>query len=145
MTDLFESLMRDHREVEKLFAAYRENGEDATAHAICDALAVHAQAEEEVLYPEVRRLVDDGDDLANQAEAEHAAAQLLIARVYEAPPIDLHELIAELQSAVELHVASEENALFPKLREAGADAEALGQKLTTARAEATSRSSNQVG
>jgi len=145
MTDLFASLTQDHREVERLFANYAEHGEDATAHAICDALTVHSQAEEEVLYPEIRRLVDGGDDLANEAEAEHASAKLLIARVYETPPADLHPLIEELRSATELHVASEENALFPKLRDAGADAEALGRKLETARAEAPSRSSGLVG
>jgi len=145
MTDLFESLAQDHREVEQLFAAYAERSEDATAHEICDALTLHTQIEEEVLYPEIRRLVDGGDDLANEAEDEHASAKLLIARVYEAPPIDLTEIINELRSMVELHVASEENALFPKLREAGADAEALGGKLDAARAEATSRSSGQVG
>jgi hemerythrin superfamily protein len=145
MTDLFESLTQDHRDVEALFAAYAERGEDATAHAICDALTVHTRAEEEVLYPEIRRLVDGGDDLANQAEAEHASVKLLIARVYETPPADLHGLIDQLRSTVELHVASEETALFPKLRDAGADAEALGRKLDAARAEAPSRSSGQVG
>jgi iron-sulfur cluster repair protein YtfE (RIC family) len=98
-----------------------------------------------VLYPEIRRLVDGGDDLANEAEAEHAAAKLLIARVYETPPADLHDLIDELRTAIEIHVASEENALFPKLRDAGVDAEALGRKLDAARGEATSRSSGQVG
>src|SRR3954471_1437868 len=97
MADLIESLCRDHREVEQLFAAYAENSEDRLAHEICDALTLHSEVEEQVLYPEVRRLVDGGDDLANDAEAEHGAVRALIAHVYEAPPIDLRPLVEELR------------------------------------------------
>src|SRR4051812_13454452 len=104
MVDVFESLSRDHRSVEALFGAYEENGEDATAHRICEELTIHAEAEEEVLYPEVRRLVDGGDDRANTAEAEHAAVRALIARVYESPPSDLRPLMDAIRTAVEGHV-----------------------------------------
>jgi len=145
MTDLLEALGREHSDVKKLFASYAESGDDATAHKICDALTLHAQVEEEVLYPEVRRLVDDGDDLANTAEAEHAAIRALIAHVYESPPPDLRPLVDELRRNVEHHVAIEESELFPMLRASGADVEALGQKFDAARGEASSRSSGQVG
>ncbi len=101
--------------------------------------------EEQVLYPELRRIVDDGDDLANVAEDEHGAVRALIARVYEAPPPDLAPLIDEMRQLVERHVESEENDLFPRLRDSGADAEALGRRADAARGEASSRSSGQVG
>jgi len=145
MTDLFDALSRDHRDVEQLFARYAETGDDVVAHRICDALTLHTEVEEAVLYPELRRIVDDGDDMANDAEAEHAAIRLLIARVYESPPIDLRPVIDEIRKGVEHHVMIEEGELFPQLREAGADAEALGRKLETVRGEASSRSSGQVG
>ena len=145
MTDIFELLIRDHREVEQLFEQYATNGDDAVAHEICDALTLHSEVEEQVLYPEVRRIVDGGDDLANIAEGEHGSVRLLVARVWEAPPADLHPLIGEMRTEVARHVASEENDLFRELREAGADAEALGRKAEAARAEAPSRSSGQVG
>jgi hemerythrin superfamily protein len=145
MTDIFESLARDHRDVEKLFARYAETGDDAIAHDICDALTIHTEVEEHALYPELRRIVDDGDDMANVAEAEHAAARVLIARIYETPPIDLRPLVDELRATVEHHVAAEESDLFPRLRESGADAEALGRKADAARGEVPSRSSGQVG
>src|SRR4051812_5352984 len=128
MTDLLEALTRDHREVERLFATYADSGDDAVAHEICDALTLHSEVEEQVLYPEVRRFVDGGDDLANDAEAEHAAVRALIARVYEAPPIDLRPLIDELRKNVDHHVESEERDIFPNLRDAGVDLEALGRK-----------------
>ena len=145
MTDLFDALSRDHRDVEHLFARYAETADDVVAHEICEALTLHAEVEEAVLYPELRRIVDDGDDMANVAEAEHGAMRLLIARVYESPPIDLSPLIDELRTDVEHHVTVEEVDLFPLLREAGANAEALGQKVDMVRGEASSRSSGQVG
>ncbi len=145
MTDLFESLSSEHRDVERLFASFEKDHDDATAREICDALTLHTQVEEQVLYPELRRIVDDGDDLANVAEDEHGAVRALIARVYEAPPPDLAPLIDEMRRLVERHVESEENDLFPRLRDSGADAEALGRRADAARGEATSRSSGQVG
>jgi len=124
---------------------FASDGDDATARQICDALTLHAEVEEQVLYPEVRRIVDDGDDLVNDAENEHGAARALIARVYEAPPPDLEPLMNEMRAMVEEHVHSEESSLFSKLREAGADLDALGHRADAVRGEATSRSSGQVG
>jgi hemerythrin superfamily protein len=145
MTDFFESLANDHRDVEKLFSAFETDHDDATAHEICAALTLHAEVEEQVLYPEIRRIVDDGDDLANAAEDEHGAVRALIARVYEAPPPDLGPLMDEMRQLVERHVQSEEVELFPRLRDSGADPEALGARADAARGEAVSRSSGQVG
>ena len=54
-------------------------------------------------------------------------------------------MIDELRTGVEGHVAAEEGDLFPRLRESGADAEALGAKLEMVRGEASSRSAGQVG
>jgi hemerythrin superfamily protein len=143
--DLFEALSRDHRDVAHLFDRYDQSADDAVAHEICDALTLHAEVEEQVLYPELRRIVDGGDDMANVAEAEHAAMKLLIAHIYESPPPDLRPVIGELRRTVEHHVTEEERDLFPRLVDAGADSEALGAKLEAVRGEAASRSSGQVG
>src|SRR4051812_23268440 len=145
MTDIFEMLSNDHREVEQLFDRYRQTHDDVVAHEICDALTMHAEVEEQVLYPELRRIVDDGDDLANDAEAEHATMKLIIARVFESPPPDLRPVIDELRETVEHHVSNEERNLFPRLMDAGADGDALGQKLEAVRGESPSRSSGTVG
>jgi hemerythrin superfamily protein len=145
VTDLFESLSSDHREVEGLFTSFADDQDETTARQICDALTLHSEIEQQVLYPEVRRIVDDGDDLANTAEDEHAAIRALIARIYEAPPPDLTQPIDELRALVERHVRAEETDLFRRLREAGADADALGRRADSVRGEASSRSSGQVG
>jgi hypothetical protein len=77
--------------------------------------------------------VDGGDDLADVAEQEHAAAKSIIARIDGSTPADLFDLVAELRSEVEHHVESEESELFPQMRESGVDAELLGAELERAR------------
>ena len=115
MTDIFEALCVDHRDVERLFEQYRDQAEDAVARNICEALTMHAEVEEQVLSPELRRIVEGGDDLANDAEAEHGVVRLLIARIQETPPADLRPLVEELRKNVEHHVAAEESDLFSRL------------------------------
>ena len=57
----FEVLTAQHREVEALFARYAGEPDDATARRICELLTRHTELEERALYPELRRLVDNGD------------------------------------------------------------------------------------
>ena len=69
----------------------------------------------------------------------------LIARMQQTPPADLQPLVAEIGTHVRAHVAHEESAVVPALRDAGADADALGRRLVAAKGEAPSRSSGEVG
>jgi hypothetical protein len=133
MTDGFEILSHDHREVERLFETYLHDNEDSIAHEICERLGVHARVEEEALYPVLRRYVDGGDDLADMAEQEHTVAKGIIARIYDSPPGSLFDLVADLRSEVEHHVESEESELFPQMRDAGIDAGMLGAEIEGAR------------
>ncbi len=48
--------------------------------AICQALTVHAQIEEEIFYPAVREALDDAA-LIDEALEEHAEAKALIAEI----------------------------------------------------------------
>ena len=48
--------------------------------SICRALSVHAQIEEEIFYPAVRKVIGD-DGLMDEALAEHAEAKELIAEI----------------------------------------------------------------
>jgi hypothetical protein len=133
MADGFEILSEDHRQVERLFDTYTHDPEDSIAHDICARLSVHSRVEEAALYPALRRYVDGGDDLADVAEQEHAAAKSIIARIYDSPPEQLFNLVAELRSEVAHHVESEESELFPEMRESGVDAGVLGAEIEGAR------------
>jgi hemerythrin superfamily protein len=133
MPDGFEMLAEDHRTVQRLFETYLHDNEDSVAHEICEHLSVHARVEEAALYPALRRYVDGGDDLADQAEQEHSSMKTLIARVYDSPPGGLLDLISELRSDVEQHVGREESELFPQMKESGVDAGLLGAEIEGAK------------
>jgi hemerythrin superfamily protein len=130
----FEILTAQHREVAALFGRYSGEPDDVTARRICELLTRHTHLEEQALYPELRRLVDNGDDFADQAEAEHALAQTIIAHIYDSPPEDLRPVVEELERTVSAHVRDEEDRLFPAMIEVGVDADKLASKLQAATA-----------
>jgi hemerythrin superfamily protein len=132
-------LMADHREVEALFAQYeelagQEGGDDdekmLLAAQICVALTVHTQLEEEVFYPEARRLLKD-QDIVDEAFVEHASAKSLIAQIMDMTADEpLYDAkVKVLGEYVRHHVEEEENELFPKVRRTPMDLQALGERL----------------
>jgi len=139
VADGFELLRTQHRHVAELFDRYEGSSDEAVAREIWTELSLHADAEERALYPQLRRLVDGGDDMADEAEAEHAAVKALIARAYDSPPGDLHPLVRSMRDDVERHVAREEDELFPAMKEAGVDAEQLAERLQAAERELETR------
>jgi hemerythrin superfamily protein len=142
MSDGYEFLTREHRQVESMFQQYRQQPDDALAHRIAEALTLHTEAEEAALYPQLRKYVDGGDDLAADAEDEHATVKSQIARLYEAPPTDLVALMGEIEQNVADHVRREEQEIFPAMRESGVDGDGLARALERAQGEAPSRSSS---
>ena len=145
MSDGFERLTQDHREVEQLFARYETTRDEAIAREIAELLTLHSEAEEQVLYPELRRLVDGGDDLADESVQEHASIATLLARMQDSPPADLRDLVDAIAAQVAEHVRREESVIFPAMRESAVDADELGRRLEAAEGEAPSRSSGTVG
>jgi hemerythrin superfamily protein len=127
--DGFEVLEHDHRRIQHLFARYHEGPDDVTVRDICEALTEHAAREDHALYPLLRKHVDDGDDLADVAEQEHAAIKLIIERIELAPPGDLSEPVREMHRLVDAHFTDEEQRLFPMMREAGVDSDELGRRV----------------
>lgn len=93
--DAVDLLDADHKAVKKMFidhAALCAGGApDAERHRlaqrIAQALGVHAQIEEEIFYPEVRKALGD-DALIDEALQEHAEAKALAARIEGMKPAD---------------------------------------------------------
>jgi hypothetical protein len=133
MTDGIDLLVEDHREVSDLFERYRGAPDDGGAHSIFDRLAIHARMEDLALYPAVRRLVDGGDDLVDQAQSEASAIQTIVAHGLATPPPDLAPLVDDLANRFTEHARFVERDMFPPLRESGADIAALGDALERAR------------
>jgi hemerythrin superfamily protein len=128
-------LKADHREVDGLmqqFEKARSDRKEAIARRICTALTVHAQIEEELLYPAARNVLDPDDmDLVDEADVEHASIKQLVAEVESASPSDaLYDAkVKVIGEYVKHHVKEEERELFPKLRRTELDLKALGAQL----------------
>src|SRR5688572_28150418 len=78
MPSALDLLKTDHRAVEQLFEQFERTRDFGIAQQICNELTVHAQVEEELVYP-VLEAVDP--ELEGHAEAEHEEAKGLIARI----------------------------------------------------------------
>lgn len=132
-TDALSILKNDHERVKQLFEDYGSadaQRKGAVARLICQELKVHAQIEEEILYPTARNAIED-TDLVDEAVEEHAEAKQLIAQI-EAAGNDSSEIdghVEELREAIEHHVEEEETEMFPELRSAGLDLEKIGAQL----------------
>jgi iron-sulfur cluster repair protein YtfE (RIC family) len=144
--DACELLDADHIAVKHLFVEYARSATAAASPAatddgvdrhaialqICNELTVHAQIEEELFYPALRKAVPDAADVLDEAMAEHNEAKEMIAQLQSMSAADkvMDALVAKLNWAIEHHVKEERDELFPKARAAkGLDLEALGAQL----------------
>ena len=137
--DALQLLMAEHREVKAMFDLYQKLAEAAghgdermlLASQICVALTIHAQLEEEIVYPAAREVLTHDEDIVDEAYVEHAGAKTLIAQIktmtsdqplYDAKVKVLSEYIAH-------HVREEETEFFPRLRKTALDLDAMGEQL----------------
>jgi len=138
--DACELLDADHVAVKHLFVEYARlafamPGQSADARTrlaqqICDELTVHAQVEEEIFYPALRKASPDAAAQLDEAKAEHQEAKKMIARIrgMQAGP-EMDDLVGKLAGAIEHHVKEERDVLFPKARSCGLDLGALSARM----------------
>jgi hemerythrin superfamily protein len=126
-------LKQDHRGVEALFEEFEdadESEQSSLAARICQMLTVHAQIEEEILYPAAKQAFEEeeDDDLVNEAEVEHSTAKELIAKIEGMTPEDEHfkATVKVLSEYIKHHVKEEEGELFPKLKRTELDLKDMG-------------------
>jgi hemerythrin superfamily protein len=130
-----EMLKSDHKKIKDLFAQFEKAKDTRSKRKIVkqaiSELKVHATIEEEIFYPPVRKEIDD-TKMMNEANEEHHVAKLLIAELdamkgsedqYEAKFIVLAENVRH-------HIKEEEKEMFPKVKKAKIDLEALGNKMS---------------
>src|SRR5687767_10663323 len=120
--DAITLLTRDHRRVERLFGRVRN---ERTADRKRDAqievtreISAHSEAEEQVLYPAVRKFLPDGNRLADEALKEHHNVKESLAALDAVDPTaaDYDERVRVVSLDVRNHVKEEESELFPQLR-----------------------------
>ena len=126
-------LKADHKKVKALFAEYQEatpRKQQDIAQTVIQELEIHAELEEELIYPAVRKGTKD-DKLMNEATEEHHLVHVLIAELKELEPSDA-TFIAKftvLGELVKHHVKEEEGEMFPEAQKAKIDWEALEGKV----------------
>jgi hemerythrin superfamily protein len=136
--DAIDLLDADHKAVKKLFIDYNalcDDGADGQqrkqlADRICQEISIHAQIEEEIFYPEVRKATGD-DALLDDAEQEHAQAKEVIARIQGMAAGDkkLDESVKKLAKMIDAHVLEEREQIFMKAQYAPMDLRGLAVPL----------------
>jgi iron-sulfur cluster repair protein YtfE (RIC family) len=137
--DACELLDADHIAVKHLFVDYArlatqpepDASRGAIALKICQEITVHAQLEEEIFYPALRKAVPAAGDVLDEAQEEHQEAKDLIAQIQALGAADaaMDDLVAQLNRAIEHHVKEERDELFPKAKASGLDLAELGERM----------------
>lgn len=139
-SNAIDMLKADHREVERLFAQFDAAEGDARQQAelasrIGQALAIHAELEESLLYPRLFKSSNDEIDLVCEATVEHGTLHGLIADMNGRDPSDpmVKARVVVLKEYVKHHVREEENELFPKVEKSDLDLDAIGEEMVQLR------------
>ncbi|MDY6944113.1 MAG: hemerythrin domain-containing protein [Pseudomonadota bacterium] len=133
--DAIALLKQDHRAVEALFEEFEdadESEQSELATRICQMLTVHAQIEEEILYPAAKQAFgEEEDEMVYEAEIEHGSAKELIAKIEAGTPEDpeFKPLVKVLSEYIKHHVKEEEKEMFPALKDTELDLKELGVQL----------------
>lgn len=137
--DAIALLIKDHRDVKKLFSSYQKLSDEeapaaqrlAIAQEICEALTVHAMVEEEIFYPALRDATANADDELDEAEVEHTSVKELVAQIKAMEPDEAlyNAKVKVLGEYVDHHVKEEEGEMFPKAKKSGMDLDGIGLQI----------------
>jgi hemerythrin-like domain-containing protein len=113
-------LKADHREVEMLFADFERSAEQeldtilSVAHQLLTVLSIHAELEEQLLYPMLRDALDEPISVLEAIE-EHQVVKLMIRELQAITPEDerFDAKMHVLKETVHHHVEEEEQELLP--------------------------------
>ena len=133
-------LKADHQKVSELFEQYEKARSNSKKKdlvtQICNELTVHAQIEEEIFYPAVKKASKD-TELVPEALVEHATLKDLIDQVKDVEPDgEIFEArITVLSEYVKHHVKEEEKQMFVQARKTDLDLRALGAQMAARKEE----------
>lgn len=145
--DIIDDILTDHREVEEMFKELESNSNpdsrrQLVEHVITE-LVRHSVGEEMYLYPTTRKVVPDGDKIADHELKEHAEAEEIMKKIEKADSdgSEFDALVGQLIKDIRHHIQDEEGDLLPKLRDACDSAELgeLGTKFQNAKKVAPTR------
>src|ERR1700740_292492 len=156
MPSAFDVLASDHEQVKRLLAQF-EAGPDTTTGAnelqlparrkMAETLVIeeskHEAVEEMYFWPAVRKLLPDGDKLADQATSPEQEGKDVLAKLdkLDADNPEFSRLVTEFIRVGREHIAFEETRVWPALREVMTETESaeLGDKLAEGKKTAPTR------
>jgi hypothetical protein len=125
--DVVTLILADHREVDRIFEALREDveGRAVTVRQLRALLLAHSEAEEAVVYTALKPEMSDEEsdetdgDVIDEAFDEHAEMEQLIEELAATSPTseEFESILLDVIDSVNHHVEEEEEELLPKLRQ----------------------------
>jgi len=135
-------LKEDHDKVDQMFRKYDRTKEgderkQALREQILEELRVHAQVEEELFYPTLKTLFEQGGkdkalELIDEAEVEHETVKWLIEQLEDGDQSDegmTDARVKVLGEYVRHHVKEEEGQIFKAAKRVELDFEDLGRQM----------------
>jgi hemerythrin-like domain-containing protein len=133
-------LTQDHRALldclEQFDEAMHED-KHSIAERFCRLVTVHAQIEEELLYPAAHEALGSDSQQITVAQVEHAVVRDLVSQIEDMDEVDelfeakMHVVGEQLRH----HIREEEGTIFPKLERTSLDLESLGEQLASRKRE----------
>jgi hemerythrin superfamily protein len=120
--DVIDLIVDDHRLFEQLLRQLRDatQDRDAVRKAFADVLIAHGEAEEELVYPVLRRKAEDiGEHEVEHGHEEHAEGNEALLAVLELKGTDTQafsDAVEELSNLITHHIAEEELTILAPAR-----------------------------
>jgi hemerythrin superfamily protein len=140
--DALKLLKEDHDRVDAMFKRYErmKEGDERKRELmqqILEDLRVHAQVEEELFYPALRTLFEEGErkkeiELIEEADVEHETVKWLMEQLEGGDQADegtTDARVKVLGEYVKHHVQEEEGQIFKAAKKVDVDLEELGRQL----------------
>src|SRR5207253_5420533 len=113
-------LKKDHSTMQSLFSKFDRSGKSSHEKKgelfvqIRRELQIHSRAEQEIFYPALKALSDDGRRLVSEAVKEHKDIDELLTQISRLKPTDKNfdEKMETLIENVDHHVEEEEGEIF---------------------------------
>lgn len=124
--DIVDLITADHRLLEDLMRAMRDESadRDAARVAFADLLVAHSEAEEDIVYPKLTsKKVIDGEE-EEHGEKEHAATNEALLHLLQAKGADTQKFEDALEAVAEVlnhHIGEEELSILNPAREDATD------------------------
>jgi hemerythrin-like domain-containing protein len=122
VADVIELLEHDHREVEQMFAEFEQATSKEEKETLRDRIIIelvrHSEAEEQAVYPLMRKKIENGEKIIEHEIDEHSKAERIMKELdtMSADDPQFGVLMQQLMASIKEHVAEEENDVFPQFR-----------------------------